>query len=210
MIEPAALLIFMTATFILLITPGPAVLFIIARSLEQGRGAGIVSAVGVGAGSIIHVIVAAAGLSMLLVQSAIAFSVVKYLGAAYLIYLGIRTLLSKTTATVAAEFKPTPLRRIFGQGFVVQLFNPKTALFFLAFLPQFVDPNGGHVTSQIVFLGAIFVGMAILSDSVYAVVAGSVRGWLAGNQRWADFQKKFAGTVYIGLGVTTALSGRKV
>ena len=136
MIEPAALLIFMTATFVLLITPGPAVLFIIARSLEQGRWAGIVSAVGVGAGSIIHVVVAAAGLSMLLVQSALAFSVVKYLGAAYLIYLGVRTLLSKTTTTVTAEFQPAPLRRVFGQGFVVQMFNPKVALFFLAFLPQ--------------------------------------------------------------------------
>lgn len=210
MLEPGALLIFVTATFVLLITPGPAVLFIIARSLEQGRWAGIVSAVGVGAGSISHVMVAAAGLSMVLAQSALAFSVVKYLGAAYLIYLGIRTLLSKTTTTVNANFRPVPLRRVFGQGFVVQLFNPKVALFFLAFLPQFVTPAGGPITTQIIFLGAIFVLMAILSDSVYALVAGSVRGWLAGNRRWADFQRKFAGTVYIGLGVTTALTGRKI
>ena len=207
MIETSSLLIFMTAAFLLLITPGPAVLFIIARSLEQGRGAGIVSAFGIGMGSIVHVIVAAAGLSVLLMQSALAFSVVKYLGAIYLVYLGIKTLWQKSAVRTTASFTPTPLGKIFAQGFWVNVFNPKTALFFLAFLPQFVEPSRGTVTWQIIFLGAIFTVMAILSDTVCAVVAGGLRSLLEGNERWLTFQKRFAGTIYIGLGLTTALTG---
>ena len=207
MIDNASLVVFISAALVLLLTPGPAVLFIIARSLEQGRVAGIISALGIGLAGVGHVIVAALGLSALLLQSAIAFNLVKYLGAAYLIYLGIRTLITRAEAASIRQIEPQALSRIFWQGFVVNLLNPKTALFFFAFLPQFVKPAYGSVTGQVIFLGTIFVGMAIISDSMYASVAGTARHLLAGNERIAKLQKGFAGTVYLGLGITTALSG---
>ena len=207
MIDSTSLTIFVTAALILLITPGPAVLFIVARSLEQGRLAGVVSAFGVGSAGILHVIVAALGLSALLMQSALAFGVVKYLGAAYLIFLGIKTLRAKTDMSSIQTVGKSPLSRIFVQGFIVNLLNPKTALFFFAFLPQFVDPTRGAVTPQVVFLGTLFVAMAITNDSMYALVAGSARQVLVGNQRLGKLQKNFAGMIYIGLGITTALIG---
>ncbi len=207
MIDSTSLTIFVTAALILLLTPGPAVLFIVARSLEQGRPAGVVSAFGVGTASFLHVIVAALGLSALLMQSAIAFGVVKYLGAAYLIYLGIKTLRSPSDMSKIQTVGNSPLSRIFVQGFIVNLLNPKTALFFFAFLPQFVDPARGAVTPQVIFLGMIFVVMAITSDSTYAVVAGTARQVIVGNQRLGKLQKNFAGMIYIGLGITTALTG---
>ena len=207
MFEPASLMIFIAAALALLLTPGPAVLFIIARSLEQGRLAGIVSTLGIASASVVHVAFAALGLSALLMQSALAFTVVKYLGAAYLIYLGLRTLLSKAEASSSKSVEKKPLPRIYSQGFIVNLFNPKTALFFLAFLPQFVNAERGSVTLQIVILGAIFVGMAIFSDGLYAIVAGSAGNFLSGNLRMAKLQKNFAGTMYIALGLTAALSG---
>lgn len=209
MIDSTSLTIFVTAVFILLIIPGPAVLFIVARSLEQGRLAGVVSALGVGAAALIHVLVAALGLSALLMQSAIAFSVVKYLGAAFLVYLGIKTLRSQSDLSKIQTVGKSPLSRIFVQGFIVNLLNPKTALFFFAFLPQFVDPARGAVTPQVVFLGMIFVVMAITSDSMYALVAGSARQVIVGNQRLGKLQKNFAGVIYIGLGITTALTGSR-
>ena len=140
MFDVASLVIFITATLALLLAPGPAVLYIVARSLEQGRMAGFVSTLGVGLASIIHVVFAALGLSALLMQSALAFSVVKYLGAAYLIYLGARTLMGKAQASDLQAVRTMKRSEIFTQGFVVNLLNPKTALFFLAFLPQFVNP----------------------------------------------------------------------
>lgn len=208
MIETSALVVFMTAALVLLLTPGPAVLFIVARSLEQGRTAGVVSALGIGLAALVHVVVAALGLSALLMQSALAFSVVKYLGAAYLIYLGVRTLLGEAKMHTAELAVPRlSWRRILGQGFMVNLLNPKTALFFFAFLPQFVNPSQGSLTAQVIFLGLVFVVMAITSDSMYALVAGTVRQVLVGNEQLARWQKRFAGTVYIGLGLATAFSG---
>ena len=207
MFDTASLVIFVSATLALLIVPGPSVLYIVTRSLEQGRAAGIVSVLGIGLAALVHVTFAALGLSALLMQSALAFSVVKYLGAAYLIYLGVRTLTTKASPTQAEAIKTMTYSRIFSQGFLVNLLNPKTALFFLAFLPQFVDPARASVTLQIVTLGMIFVVLAIVSDSVYAVIAGTARQLLSGNLLVARFQKYLAGTIYILLGVTTAFSG---
>lgn len=203
----AALTIFVTAAFVLLIVPGPAVLYIVGRSIEQGRVAGIVSTLGVGLGSIVHVVFAALGLSALLMQSALAFSIVKYLGAAYLFYLGVRTLLAKTEAKTLTQVESVRLSKIFSQGFLVNLLNPKTALFFFAFLPQFVSPESGSVTTQVIFLGTIFVTMAVLSDGMYALVAGTAGQFLSGNEKVARFQKYMAATIYIMLGITTAVSG---
>lgn len=208
MIDTTSYSVFLLAAFTLLIIPGPAVLYITARSIEQGRMAGIVSTLGIGTGAFVHVTFAALGLSALLVSSALAFMVVKYLGAAYLIYLGVTTLMSKTKADVDAEFQVQPLRKIFTQGIIVNILNPKTALFFFAFIPQFVNPDG-NVTLQILFLGATFILMAICTDGLYAIFAGTIGNYLRGNQRFANAQKWFSGIVYIFLGVLTAFSSAK-
>lgn len=202
-----SLMIFMTAALALLVTPGPAVLYIVARSLEQGKFAGFVSALGIALGGLAHVLFAALGLSALLMQSAIAFSAVKYLGAAYLIYLGLRTLLSKPEGGAVAEVEKASLLRIFFQGFVVNLFNPKTALFFLAFLPQFVRPERGPVAPQIIFLGLTFIALAIVSDGIYAYVAGTAGKLFARNAKVALSRKYISGCVYLILGAVTAFSG---
>jgi threonine/homoserine/homoserine lactone efflux protein len=207
MFDSASLTIFILAALALLLMPGPAVLYIVARSISQGRMAGIVSTLGIALGSAAHVLFAALGLSAVLMQSALAFSVVKYLGAAYLIFLGVRTLLSKTEMEMVQPGKKMAYSRIFSQGFIVNLLNPKTALFFFAFLPQFVSPAQGPVVLQIIILGAIFVGMAIVSDGTYALIAGTAGEFLAGNRQIARAQKYLAGTIYISLGITTAFLG---
>ncbi|MCA9837781.1 MAG: LysE family translocator [Trueperaceae bacterium] len=207
MFDAASLALFVTATLALLLAPGPAVLYIVARSLEQGRMAGFISTLGVGLGSLVHVLFAAFGLSALLMQSVLAFSFIKYLGAAYLIYLGIKTLSRKAEVSKVQPLKVMSYGQIFRQGIVVNILNPKTALFFLAFLPQFVNPARGSVILQILTLGMIFVIMAIMSDSMYAVIAGTARQLLSGNILAARVQKYLAGTIYIALGITTAFSG---
>ena len=203
------LLLFIPAAFILLITPGPAVLYIITRSVDQGRRAGIVSVLGIQIGTLTHVFGAALGLSAILVTSALAFDIVKYLGAAYLIYLGIRTLLNGKPAVESQTVERKNLKTIFSQGVIVAILNPKTALFFFAFLPQFVDGARGSVPLQFLLLGAIFVGMALVTDSIYALLAGTAGRRLKGSPRFLRAQRYITGTIYIGLGVTTALaSGR--
>lgn len=161
-------------------------LFIVARSLEQGRLAGLVSVLGVQLGAIVHVLFAALGLSALLMQSALAFGVVKYAGAAYLIYLGLRTLLARTDMPSEVEVEPKRLSRVLLQGFLVNLLNPKTALFFFAFLPQFVQPAHGPVAAQVVVLGLLFIGLALISDSLYALLAGNAGRLMKGNRRFAQ------------------------
>jgi threonine/homoserine/homoserine lactone efflux protein len=148
--------LFVVASLVLLLTPGPAVLYIVARSIKQGRAAGLVSVLGIHLGTIVHITAAAVGLSALIVSSALAFAIIKYLGAAYLIWIGIRTFVAKDSDSEAPTVPAEPLRRVFRDGFVVNLFNPKTAIFFLAFLPQFVDPARGALHWQILFLGLTF------------------------------------------------------
>lgn len=208
MIELSQLYFFMGATLALLLVPGPAVLYITARSANQGRLAGLVSVLAIETANFLQAVAATLGLSAILLSSALAFDVVKYLGAAYLIYLGVRKLI--TPDDPAAEMvKRESLWRIYWQGFMVNLLNPKTALFFFAFLPQFVNPDKGTVTGQTLLLGALFVGMAIITDSMYALVASSLAERLKGNRHFQTSQRYFAGLVYVGLGVTTALTGSK-
>lgn len=199
--------LFIAATLLLVFMPGPNTLYIIARSIQQGRRAGIVSSLGVQLGTLLHIAAAAFGLSAVLLSSALAFNVVKYAGAAYLIYLGVRTLLTKEEKEATPEIQSVSLSRVFYQGAVVNLLNPKTALFFFAFLPQFIDPARGAVAMQIVLLGAILVCLGALSDSLYALAAGGIGNWLRGNIKFLRAQRYFAGSVYIGLGAATALSG---
>jgi threonine/homoserine/homoserine lactone efflux protein len=209
MIELSQLYLFLGATLALLLVPGPAVLYITARSANQGRMAGLVSVLAIETANFLQAVAATVGLSAILLSSALAFDVVKYLGAAYLIYLGLRKLLVSEEGTLDGEVKAESLARIYWQGFAINLLNPKTALFFFAFLPQFVDPAKGNVTAQTLLLGVIFVGMAIVTDSLYALLASSVADRLRGNRHYQKGQRYFAGFIYLGLGITTALTGSK-
>jgi threonine/homoserine/homoserine lactone efflux protein len=204
-----SLMLFTIAALVIIVIPGPAVLYIAARSVDQGRLAGIVSALGVAVGALVHVLAAALGISALLLSSAVAFTVVKYVGAAYLIYLGVRKLLVREELHTPEAQPDAKHSRIFLQGVVVNVLNPKTALFFFAFLPQFVDPARGPVALQIFFLGSIFAVLGIFSDSLYALLAGAFGQWWKGNLRFLRAQRYFAGTVYIGLGLTTAFADGK-
>lgn len=196
----------MSVAAILVFMPGPNTLYIIARSIQQGRLAGFVSSLGVQVGTMVHIAAAALGLSALLVSSALAFNVVKYAGAAYLIYLGIKTLLTRERIE-PTRIRNAKLSRIFYQGMFVNVLNPKTALFFFAFLPQFINVNRGRVMLQVVLLGSILILLGTLSDSIYALASGSIGNWLRGNLKFLRAQRYFAGSVYIGLGAATALSG---
>ena len=198
--------VFLLAALILLLTPGPAVLYIIARSMDQGRIAGFVSVFSIETGNSVHVLAATLGLSAILMSSALAFSIVKYLGAAYLVYLGVRRLMARDQGHEIARVQHQSLRRIYSQGVLVAALNPKTALFFLAFLPQFVDPAAGSVTLQLLMLGGTFVMMAIVTDSMYALLASTAGGWLKRNQSFLRVEKYMVGSVYIGLGLTAALA----
>jgi threonine/homoserine/homoserine lactone efflux protein len=203
----STLVLFLFAALGLLLFPGPAVLYIVSRSVSQGRRAGIASMLGVEVAGLVHTAAAALGLSALLLTSALAFSIVKYLGAAYLIYLGVRTLLARDEHEHVKLLVPERFSRLLAQGFVVNILNPKTALFFYAFLPQFVDPARGAVTVQILLFGVLFVVLACCTDGLYALLAARVGTFLdrsATVQRWRRY---VTGGIYIVLGITTALVG---
>ena len=207
MIEPSTLGVFAAAAFLLLMTPGPAVLYIVTRSVEQGRRAGLVSVLGICTGTLAHVAAAALGISALLVASTHAFNVLRYLGAAYLIVLGIRALSKREMAAGAVGEPRASLRRIFAQGMIVNVLNPHTALFFFAFLPQFVDPSKGAVGWQIVTLGLFFILMSAMTDAVWAIGAGTAGHWIRRNRRFARIQRYVTGGALIGLGAAAAASG---
>jgi threonine/homoserine/homoserine lactone efflux protein len=209
LIAPSSLVLFMTGAMLLLLIPGPAVLYITSRSIGLGRAAGLASAMGIAVGTMFHVAAATLGLSALLVSSTAAFQLVKYAGAAYLIYLGIRTLRDGGAGALDPSGERRSLRGIFGQGVLVNLLNPKTALFFLAFLPQFVDPARGHATLQIFELGVLFALMGWVSDSIWATIAGTFGTRLRGNVRLGRVQRKVSGGVLIALGLASAFSGAK-
>jgi threonine/homoserine/homoserine lactone efflux protein len=201
------LALFLLAAFGLLIAPGPAVLYVITRSVEQGRRAGLTSMAGVELASLIHTAAAALGLSALLLTSALAFSVVKYLGAAYLIYLGLRTLLTPEKSTQTQIQVPKRSSQLFTQGLLVNLMNPKTALFFYAFLPQFVDPSRGSAVEQILLFGTLFTLLASCTDSLYALLGSKIGQILRRSAPLRRLQRYVTGGIYIALGITTAIIG---
>lgn len=205
---PTNVLLFVTASLALLISPGPNVMYIMTRSIDQGRTAGLVSVAGVASATCLHILAAALGLSAILLSSALAFDVVKYVGAAYLIYLGIQKFRSRDEDDTSVVVQKQPLGKIYKQGLIISLLNPKTALFFFAFLPQFVDPSHGSVTAQIILLGLIFIMLGALTDGTYAIVSSLLSGWLRGNRRFKKVQRYVSGTVFVGLGITAALAGR--
>jgi threonine/homoserine/homoserine lactone efflux protein len=207
--EAHTLLVFAPVALGLLIVPGPAVLYVVTRSIDQGRTAGLVSVLGIHVGSIVHVAAAAFGISAILASSAVAFGVVKYAGAAYLVLIGLRKLLSNDDADIAQAGPRRSLRRNFVQGVVVNVLNPKTALFFLALLPQFVDVRRGAVWLQMVVLGLAFVALGLVSDGTYAVVASKAGGWLRSSARFRGIRRYASGGIYVSLGAAAALSGSR-
>jgi threonine/homoserine/homoserine lactone efflux protein len=203
--DPSTLLLFVGASLALLAVPGPAVIYVVTRSLAQGHTAGIVSVLGVETGTFAYALAAAAGLTGLIAASQTGFTVVRYAGAVYLVYLGVRKLLERDNDNTAAP--PHARSRLYLRGLTVQLLNPKIAIFFLAFLPQFVDASRGPVELQILVLGTLFTLLAVLSDGAYVLLAGAVGGWLRGGRSARRGLAKLSGAVYIGLGLTAALSG---
>ena len=198
---------FALASLALAVVPGPAVLYIVAQSVHGGRRAGVVSAFGVASGGLVHVLAAVIGLSALLAASAEAFTAVKLMGAAYLVWLGIRTL-SERGRPHRREGRGADARDAHtGAGVVVNVLNPKTALFFLAFLPQFVDPHES-TRGQLALLGAIFVVIALSSDLVWALVAGTAGAVLRRSRTFLRVQRYVSGTIFVGLGALAATAGR--
>lgn len=199
---------FLAASLALALTPGPAVLYIVSRSIAHGRGSGLASVAGVAVGNFGNAIGASLGLAALFALSSMAFTVVKYAGAAYLIYLGIRALTAARAEVVLGKPAYAGHWRVFADGFWVALLNPKTALFFAAFLPQFCEPGAGSIL-QSAALGTLFVVIAAITDSVYALVAGTVASALARRRGYRKAGRYLAGGVLIGLGVFTAVAGTR-
>ncbi|HKR96767.1 MAG TPA: LysE family translocator [Candidatus Angelobacter sp.] len=205
--EKTAFLTFLFAAFMLNIAPGPDMLYVIGRSLGQGRKAGIVSALGIFVGCWVHILAAAFGIAALLRSSPVAFNVVRYAGAAYLVYLGIKMIVQRSNLA-QQQPKPASLASIFRQGVITNVLNPKVALFFLAFLPQFVDAHRGSVVWQILLLGLIFnVGGTAVNLGV-AYAGGTLGELLRRNARFARMQQWFTGLVFIGLGARLAWQRR--
>jgi threonine/homoserine/homoserine lactone efflux protein len=210
--DATTLALFTAAAVTLLVIPGPAVLYIVTRSVDQGRAAGLASVAGIHVGTLLHVAAAALGLSALLVSSALAYDTVRWLGAAYLVWRGVRRLLARDEASRAAaepRARRPGLSRVFAQGVVVNVLNPKTALFFFAFLPQFVDVSKGSVPGQVLVFGVAFVLLGLVSDGAYALLASTGAGWLRRRPGVAKASRLVSGGVLISLGVTTALAGSR-
>jgi threonine/homoserine/homoserine lactone efflux protein len=213
LLPPWSLLsVFLLASFVLAVTPGPGVFYIVTRSVAQGRRSGLASVIGVAAGNFGNAVAASLGLAALFAASSLAFEIVKYAGAAYLIYLGIKAMRSKSAITAPEAIKIVPLWPIFRDGFVVALLNPKTAIFFTAFLPQFMTANAtsGAALAQALLLSAMFVLIATVTDAMYALLAGAIAPRLASSSKAAgDVARVTAGVSFIALCVFAAVSGRR-
>ena len=210
--EASTYALFVAAALVLLLVPGPAVIYVVARSVEGGRLTGLVSVLGVELGTLLHVVFAAAGLSAIVVSSAAAFSVVKWLGAAYLIWLGLRSILGRDGGDEETPSGGGGNRfRVFSQSVLVHVLNPKVALFFLAFLPQFVDPSRGAAWIQIVVLGATLAILGLFTDGLYALLGGTAGEWVRKQSVGAGLRRAgryVTGGVYIALGAVAAVSGK--
>jgi threonine/homoserine/homoserine lactone efflux protein len=203
------IVLFMVSALALNLSPGPSILYILSRSIGQGREAGLLSVFGLATATLIHAVAMALGLSTLFLYSPLAFAVVKYLGAAYLIYLGIGALLSRGTLQPVAAAAPLSRGAIYRQGVVTDLLNPKVALFFIAFLPQFVDPAAGSPTMQILFFGLLFHITGVPVNLMVALAGGRLAKLLARRPGWARVQNWITGTVLVGLGLRLALSEQR-
>jgi threonine/homoserine/homoserine lactone efflux protein len=208
MIEPAKFVLFMGVAWALILAPGPDMLYVITRGVTQGRRAGMLSALGVICGILVHTTAAAFGLTLILQTSALAFLVVKTLGAAYLIYLGVKAWRDKSTFSVQPSAPSLSVQRVFWQGVLSNVLNPKVAIFFLAFLPQFVDKGSSQVALQMVTLGLTFAGFGLCFLLAVGYSSGTIGGWLADRPNYARFLQRLAGSILVGLGIRLALTER--
>ena len=204
--EPATLLLFAAATVLLVVVPGPNLVYIVTRGASQGRRVGLASAMGIETGTLIHIAAAALGLSALLASSAAAFEVVRYGGAAYLLYLGVRTLRARDAGGPAAVAAQPALGRVYAEGVLVNVLNPKVALFFLAFFPQFVEPSAGGAAGQVLVLGAVFFAIALVLDLLYAYAAALLGARLGSRPA---LLRRASGGIYIALAVAALAGGRR-
>lgn len=207
--DPSRYVLFVAGAIVLNAMPGPGVIYIVTRSIDQGRRAGLMSVLGVAVGAMFHVTAAALGLSALLLSSSIAFESVKYLGAGYLIFLGVQKFIKREYAVEAVDRQTPGTFRIFYQGVLANTLNPKTALFFFAFLPQFVNVSRGSIVLQILFLGLTFTVLGICSDGSWALLASAAGNRLKQSTSFLRRQRYVTGSVYLGLGLATALSGSR-
>jgi len=199
--------VFALAALLLNLTPGNDMLYVAARSTSQGIKAGIISSLGIMAGCMVHILAAVIGLSAIIAQSALAFNIIKYVGAAYLVYLGIRSIISrKKTFDVKNKMQQQSYTRIFWQGVLTNVLNPKVALFFLAFLPQFINVESKHTALQILFLGTWFNVGGTLVNILVAILFGKIGTWLSHSPRFIQWQERITGAMLIALGIKVALS----
>jgi threonine/homoserine/homoserine lactone efflux protein len=204
---PENFLLFALSALLLNITPGNDMLFVIARSSSHGSRGGIISSLGIMAGCLVHITAAVAGLSAIIARSAFAFSIIKYIGAAYLIFLGVQSLLDKSKAiNINAPVQTLSNKKIFWQAVVTNVLNPKVALFFLAFLPQFISTKSGNITTQILFLGIWFSIGGTLVNIIVALLFGKIGKWLNTSPAFVQWQKRITGGILIALGIKVALS----
>jgi threonine/homoserine/homoserine lactone efflux protein len=207
--EPSTLVVFAGAALALLVVPGPSVLYIVTRGMHQGRSAALVSVLGVTSATVVHTAFASIGLSAILATSALAFTVVEIAGSAYLLWLAVRTWLDRSGERQTEAPAAVGLRRVYFEGLLVNLVNPKTALFVLALLPQFVDPTRGPAAVQILVLGAFLATLGLCSDGAYALASGSLGSWLRRRRSVATAQRRISALVYAVLGIGTVLAGQR-
>ncbi|RWB52312.1 LysE family translocator [Mesorhizobium sp.] len=208
MIDLATLATYVAIVLGFVFIPGPATLLTVARATSSGTKVGIATGAGVAAGDVVHTVMAIFGISAIIATSAMLFSIIKYIGAAYLVYLGIRAILEKAPVDLAGSVLAVPAGKAFRQAVLTEVLNPKTALFFLAFLPQFVHPENGSVVLQLAILGAVFVLLGLFSTVVFAVSAGGLGSFLRRNPAELRWQGKVVGGIYCALGVRLALQQR--
>ncbi|WP_149194576.1 LysE family translocator [Luteimonas suaedae] len=208
MIDPMTLITYVAIVLGFVFIPGPATLLTVARASSSGTRVGIATGAGIAAGDLVHTVLAIVGISAVIAASAVLFSIVKYLGAAYLVYLGVRAILEKTPLDPTSGALPVTAAKAFRQAVLAEVLNPKTALFFLAFLPQFVRPGNGSVAGQLAVLGVVFVLLGLLSTVVFALGAGSLGNFLRRNPTVLKWQGKFVGGVYCALGARLAFQER--
>lgn len=209
MIDPARFVLFVGVSWALILAPGPDMLYVITRGVTQGRQAGMLSAVGVICGILVHTTAAAFGLTLIFQTSAIAFLIIKYIGAMYLIYLGIKSWRDNSAFHLQPSFTSASFRKIFWQGVLSNVLNPKIAIFFLAFLPQFVEKGSSQVTLQMIFLGLTFACFGLCFLLVVGYSSGTIGSWLTRQPHYAQFLQRLAGGILIGLGVRLALTERQ-
>jgi threonine/homoserine/homoserine lactone efflux protein len=202
--------VFALTGLLLNLTPGNDMVYVIARSSGQGTKAGVISALGIGAGCVVHILAAVVGLSALIAQSALAFDVIKYAGAAYLVYLGTKSVFSKKhSIAIDKNVNKFSYKRMFWQGCITNVLNPKVALFFLAFLPQFINIHKGNPSLQILFLGTWFDVVGTIVNVLVALLFGKIGAWLSNSEKFIQWQERITGMILIGLGIKVALSSKK-